>query len=1183
MDRNTTVTALLAALLGAFAVGVPVAMQSSEPAHTPGEIPTVAASRSPRVAESQERPYRVLNDFLGFKGEDAKKAWTTEDERKRYTIEFLIATLPEPLAPPLRYKFDSYLDAIQRAAEAAGYIMDRFDLPWPDPNKEDSQNFKLGQEIDLRWEQANGAEASDFASITPNTKQAKFLSEPGILLFRRVQNPVKDRRLLMVFVVGETPTWGVRKEALNNALDWIAWLSDLWNEQKVPPRFPRRADEGPLHIRIVGPSFSGSAQSIDLALADWLSSHPTSPEPQIRIISGTATAIDETLRKKWANDRWAFNATAIPNSQRDQLITSYLIRQLGAADHEIAVLSESSTVFGASVSSAASSSLHLKFPLHISNLRSVSRGMSGLSMPQVELGHRNLPFSEEQSENGGYIVPMFSARGTSYDELVLNNLISTIHRERIGFVQIAAATDVEDLIFLAQQIRIYCPDTVLVTSTADIRFLHSDVNPDLRGMLVFTTYPLFHANQSWTYPFRGEEMRLQVPSDNAEGVYNAFLALLGMRERMQEYGSPFTRVSRQPPLWVTIVGRDNFWPVAILEASENNCYLYQEESHPAADPILLRRALYPRVFLVEFLILSLFCLSACTLVLKEFPAFHVPKLFAVRNDLWASLPTSLSMLSADGACASDRAVRRTVLLEYTTILLVLFGSVFLFFLIPMLPRIGFANGVIPWHPSPLVKFLVGIGWLTLSVELLAVFATLRSAWTESAFWRRIGLLLVLVSGVWAARSIAELIMAHPPQSQTAANVGVFLFLRSVNLRSGVSPLLPILMVSGAGLLLVICSLRRFNLLEACPLPKPFLNFGNGSFGGVSRQEDQIRDLLGCAPLFLPGSPLLLPLFLVIYTALTRGRPSYPIDGPFFDHALLAASFLVYAAFSLVFLRFATVWWALRRLLHRLYWHPTRGAYESLRETLPGDQSEKKRIHLLERRPSYTAIEGALQNAREILRFRDDQGLRVAVVCAEEFLQRAYKAEDEDTGNWREAVKNRLRVEQTMAAVTGAVASIFDGEWRLQAAGSASSQSAQDTRSKLVEQANLFVASRVVDFLRQVLPQLQNLAVFGTATMLLMLLAMSSYPFPQRDTFLWLSWLTLLAAVLLLLIVFVQMNRDRIVSLLSGTVPGKLSWDAGLVNQVILFGVVPALSLLGAQFPHVFWQLFSWTSKIASGH
>ena len=171
--------------------------------------------------------------------------------------------------------------------------------------------------------------------------------------------------------------------------------------------------------------------------------------------------------------------------------------------------------------------------------------------------------------------------------------------------------------------------------------------------------------------------------------------------------------------------------------------------------------------------------------------------------------------------------------------------------------------------------------------------------------------------------------------------------------------------------------------------------------------------------------------------------------------------------------------------------------------------------------------------------------------------------------------------RALALVSGAVTSIFDSRWRSRPAPV--SVFGRRLAENLTEQASLFAASRVVDLLRQVMPQLQNLATFGTASMLLMLFAMSSYPFPQRDTLLWLSWSTLLGAVLILLIVFVQMQRDRVMSFLSGTVPGKLNWDAGFVRQVVVFGVVPVLSLLGAQFPDMFRQLFSWAAKINGGH
>jgi hypothetical protein len=471
--------------------------------------------------------------------------------------------------------------------------LDRFDLPWQDPEKGSSQGFALGQELVLRWEGDTDTTEGpkpigNFVSIEGNKKeQTRFLSEPGILLFRHN----REKKLLFVLVVGETPTWGVRKEALANALNWVSWLSNWWGHK--PTRFPEVA-KGPPQIRILGPSFSGSTKSIDLVLDAWLATHQPLHLAKATIISGTATAVTHELSWSFAATT-VFASTTISDSSRNSLIECYLMH-LGA--NKIALLSESGTLRGfhytlggaspeAGCQNAplplsptravldwfgqtpppAAQILYLKYPLHISNLRNASRSAATPATPQLALGRRNLPFSEEQSEGGGYVIPTFSSREAYYDELVLDRLISTIHRERIKYVEIVA-TDIEDLIFLAQQIRSKCPDTVIVSLSEDLRFLHSDVSQDLRGMLVFSTYPLFSANQSWTYPFFGEKQRSQFPSDNAEGVYNATLALLGKAESMLEYGSPFVRSSTKPPLWVSIVGTDDFWPVAYMETSE---------------------------------------------------------------------------------------------------------------------------------------------------------------------------------------------------------------------------------------------------------------------------------------------------------------------------------------------------------------------------------------------------------------------------------------------------------------------------------------------------------------------------------------------------------------------------------------------------------------------------------------
>jgi hypothetical protein len=1182
MDRsNTTIFAFVAALLGALAVAAPVAIRSSSP--TPVQSSAALVSASPRVSESRKRPFQILIDFLGITSDDAYKDWGgTPDPRSEYSIKFFIATVPEPLAPSFRNKFDTYLDAIQRAAEDSGYLLDRFDLPWGDPNKTESTLFRLGEEIDLDWEPSLEGERQVFASLRPNNKdQTDPQNQPGILLFRR--KAASDHTLLMVFVIGETPTWGIRKVAFATALDWIAWLSNLWDQGNYPKRFPKSTDAGALNIRIMGPSFSGSAESLRLALGGWLASHPLTAEPHTTILSGTATAIDVTSGESPLG-AGSFHATTIDLHDRQELTNKYLL-DLGTRLDRIAILSEAGTSFGSAERvnrKERDLPLVLKFPLHISSLRSALRNAAPAAAPQFELGRRNLSFSEEQSTAGGYVVPAFSPRATSYDELTLNKLLESIRQRRMDYVQIAA-TDVEDLIFLAQQIRRSCPDTVLVTSTADLRFLHSEVNSDLRGMLVFSTYPLFPPNQSWTYPFLGQAGLTQFPSDNAEGVYNAVLILLGDDNKMLEYGSPFDQTSPKPPLWVSIVGNDSLWPIAVMPVPDKGEYLYSE-CRKVPLKITLSQALYPRPFLVGFLLISLFCAGASSLVVKELPSLRLPMVPLIRsglNWLFRAIPQSISILNGEAVFETNRATRRLTLLQYTTILLVLNAIVFLFFLIPFLPESGLSTLVVSWHSSRLVKVLGLIVAGLLLMESLAVGTAFWQTWTTaSSIAEYLSAFVILLAGLGSLVSVTMLI--RPTMSESGSSYGLFLLSRSVNLGSGVSPLMPILLVGGAGLLLLVCSTRRIGLLEERPIPSPFLNFTGSSFEGVPELEDRVRYLLQCPSRELPGSRLIIPLLLgALWVALRRGRPSYPIDGKCFDWALRISAFLVYSAFTLVLLRFVAVWIHLQNLLQRLYWHPTRAAYANLRESLPGDISERKRVYLAEPRPSYTATEASLSCAREILGKTNFPYLLTAVAAAERCLYRSYQAELSDSSS--ALIRSREKTARALALVSGAITLIFDAEWRTRQIRRQLSKGDRRIVDRLTDQANLFVATRVVDLLRQVVPHLQNLATFGTASMLLMLFAMSSYPFPQRDTFLWLSWITLLGALLALLIVFVQMSRDRIVSLLSGTIPGKLSWDANLVNQVVLFGVVPILSLLGAQFPEVFRDLFSWATRMGGGH
>jgi hypothetical protein len=103
-----------------------------------------------------------------------------------------------------------------------------------------------------------------------------------------------------------------------------------------------------------------------------------------------------------------------------------------------------------------------------------------------DIGRHDIPIADESNQQQRDVIPLFSGRSATYDELVTVNLLATLAGEQIRYVGIVA-TDVEDLVFLVHEIRKACPNTVVFTIASDLRYLHSDVNPDLVGMLVFST------------------------------------------------------------------------------------------------------------------------------------------------------------------------------------------------------------------------------------------------------------------------------------------------------------------------------------------------------------------------------------------------------------------------------------------------------------------------------------------------------------------------------------------------------------------------------------------------------------------------------------------------------------------------------------------------------------------------
>ena len=438
--------------------------------------------------------------------------------------------------------------------------------------------------------------------------------------------------------------------------------------------------------------------------------------------------------------------------------------------------------------------------------------------------------------------------------------------------------------------------------------------------------------------------------------------------------------------------------------------------------------------------------------------------------------------------------------------------------------------------------------------------------------------------------------------------GLYAFLRATHLHSGVSPLMALIFLGSAGFTLIGGGTWRVMMLEDRPLPQPFLSAlgETASFRGVAVVWTRVVDLLEhpAKEVILAASVLVLSLgFAFIYFGLRKIGLAYSIDGEQFDILFILLAFGIYTMFSLALLRFAFAWYALRHLLRRLYFHPSRDSYKNLQLAAKPTRLDLKQIRLYEARPGLTAIEYGLGRARAIIRIAREadvkrpipdlvsdivncKDLETTLINAETQLEAVL--EDRD---WSANVAARRTLYATMINLSSIVVSLFEPVWRMSARQplllplrvTVNSVEDKPTVDRvLLEQAELFVAARVADFARHVFPLLINLVGFAMPAVLAMMLALSVYPFPAHDTLLWVGWTVLLTAIAVSLCVFVSINRNSIISMISGSDPGQFNWDSTFTVHFLLFAVFPILTILGAQFPHALTGIFSWIGSIFGG-
>ena len=1164
---------------------------------------------------------------------------TQPPPKPKHEVSFLIATVADPVDSHLANLFDPFLEAIQGAFEDCGFVLDRFSLPW-----------------DCAREGAR-LNSGRFANRI-------FAREPGVMLFRSTgatsppkSPPESDReklQLWVVFLVGETPTSGIQKESLASALNFIRkyheWRKEPWKEQKI-----------------VGPTFSGSALSLRTGLENWW------PEPKdqtgkrpskVRIISGSALAFQTkaTLTDKSAHRPdmdVSYMATVHPSKRLERDLYDYL-GELGAKTEEVAVLRESTTVFGQAVKTklrevdparsrdarpAVGPGWDIVYPMHISRVRAAyedsdSAQASGEPARASRGAPRGMP---SVGTHGGErdVVPAESPEMTTASvDLALRNILSTIARAGIRYVGLYGS-DFEDLIFLARQIRLHCPDVRLFTFNAHILYCLPKNRPFLDGTLVVSTYPLLVENQIWTRRGGGDDAIKQIrqfPMTFSSGVYNAVVALVNYAEdgtpndpthkkpllqyRPPQFQARFSTDKAapaidvgRPPVWLTVVGQDGLWPVRAIPvigekdtkqdlqnqdtkqgSQEWKNYVFQVQTVP--DELQPAKEIFASGFsLFLFYCFSVFCIANSVWYYYAANAGG-PRYFNVSKT--ANVPRALSFAVGRWQLEIFRPTRTPATWRRQWFWLLCY------MVVGLLSYLFFASfAVIPWLANlnrSLPYFQCSTCVFVLTCQVAALLDLLLR-WRQDAS-RRPQLGLIRIAGISFAVAILLAILLCRSVLHTGEQA-VFMYMRSVNITSGLSVVVPALLLAFGLVAGIVCHLRRLWLLDTnwngenstarypergvrTPLSS---GTGRGAAGIPEMDDDVVRAL--SHPLFSgrPGLASIVYLLFGLFPLVTLFLWYLPPHELWFlDWALRLAFAFLFMMILGACIQVASVWHRFRWLLRRLAWHPMVDAYDRL----PAKFGTTIGGQFYGRLATVTELELLADWTRELTADGYAEVTQEWKDTAREVQEKWAK----QTRSTRRIVFWRSECWQRISAFSKLLVASLEKRWNSlpirpstrkalrseDRKASAASHAEHGVAASIREElwwlrAEELIAAQVATHARWVFAQLGNLLTFVMAGALTLLLAVTTYPFEPRGLLRIFVSFGLLGAVLLAITVFVQANRSDVLSRIAGTTPESVTWDFRFVGTLFAYGALPIMGLITVMFPGLGDALFPWVDTI----
>jgi hypothetical protein len=1159
-------------------------------------IDETGRTSSNKPTSMEEGPWTPVCGYFHFTGEIADHAGRAA---KRLTpaacvpddyhggVQMLVSIVPDPVNSYLALEYDRSMESVERAAANQGYTFDRYWLPWRD--------------TDIRFKPGSVEIQSDavLQERLRAEERKRRQHQPGLIVFHRKQGPEYSTNpmILLVFVVGETPSAGLNKDELSNALFYIRGL-----HQKL-----RSCNQFALDI--AGPHFSASLQPLSELFKGLLEKDPRlrcCRPSVIRVISGSVSndnainAAKQTFKEveKATGVHLRLDTLAPRESFKFEVIVAELRRITDANCDEIAYLSETASDYPSfpKVAGGCKEINTSSFPRNIAPLRNayqaaqdvMAQAKSTAQMPQVGLP---LTYREPEVSNQDQL-PIIAPEHTALSQdAVMRRIVQRWQQRRVRAVIIGASSSL-DILFLMDYLRKSAPNVRMAVSGSDSMYLRPTDPSSFTGTIIFSQHPLLIGHlfvpETAKPPFlidRPEHSTIAV--EHRLAVEEALCG--GTPSRSLQCANSLLSRRQYNFLWVGVMGKDGYWPLSAIHSD--------------------RDLVIPRPSLVWYWLLLLMDAAAAfhyfLICATQFNFFHWGKAW------WTEY---YALDHGDGGYLQARGC----FLLLATVNIALMQLVFLVPTVRLLrqpqePQTSPEPARIAWLFVAVSLAVLALGAVAMALAAKAAFGRYKSKPpskrpepaitidTHQDFWRNER----ERDSVWAERSIRGLAIVFLAGFVCVAWAwvylcstpgGAFFSYRAVFVLSGVSPALPMLLTAGGIYLCAMSSMRRITYFQNrfATFPKNFDSILQTDAGELA---EDLNNTLTPIAFFSIFKNLRWLVALVLVASILYGFHCW--GGHILPRSLESRPYnlLVFVGLGgiwilvlLATIRFLDVWRASKNLLRRLERLPIRYPFSRIpilfswspvwrlggikRSLLVQTRS----LEYLHRLSAHSLQEPAPQGSSAITLPALSHIEDVREELQKVLLQEARNSRI-DSKLWRnldEAL--RRQAEELIAGVLTSVwqmggADSVSDEWGVRRKDLPQGLTSSQEMDRKILLAAEFVALRFVSVISYVSLQMRNLLGTISFGFVLALLAIKSYPFqPHQQINL---WIVIVFVVLgcTLITVFADMSRNPVLRRLSAPHTGKFS--VGLLWPLAKFGALPLLTVLASQFPAFSNFLFSW--------